>query len=111
MDDAGAALAASGDVYGFTGAVIDVPADNLEKDYSAVGYIRIGDQIIYSAQYATRNIAEVAEAAYADRADAQSAEYGNAIAANSAHAIAGTATYSPYTEAQLALIKALRPAE
>ena len=91
--------------YVFAGAVINIPESNLDKTYCAVGYIKIGDDIYYSATYAERSVADVAEAAYADRAEAQSGEYTNAIAANSSVAIGDTASYSPYTDAQLSELK------
>lgn len=92
--------------YVFAGSIINIPESNLDKTYCAVGYIKIGDDIYYSATYAERSVADVSEAAYADRAEAQSGEYTNAIAANSSVAIGDTASYSPYTEAQLTELKA-----
>ncbi len=105
VNDMGAIVEKDGE-YVFAGAVINIPESNLDKTYCAVGYIKIGDDIYYSATYAERSVADVAEAAYSDRADAQSGEYTNAIAANSSVAIGDTASYSPYTEAQLTELKA-----
>ena len=92
--------------YVFAGSIINIPESNIDKTYCAVGYVKIGEDIYYSATYAERSVADVAEAAYADRAEAQSGEYTNAIAANSAVAIDAKASYSPYTEAQLTELKA-----
>lgn len=92
--------------YVFEGSVVNIPESKLDKVYCAIGYVKIGEEIYYSATYAERSVADVAEAAYSDRADAQSGEYTNAIAANSSVAIGDTASYSPYTEAQLTELKA-----
>lgn len=92
--------------YIFEGAIVNIPESKLDTTYCAIGYVKIGDNIYYSATYAERSVADVAEAAYADRAEAQSGEYTNAIAANSSVAIGDAASYSPYTEAQLTELKA-----
>ena len=92
--------------YVFEGAIVNIPESKLDTTYCAIGYVKIGDNIYYSATYAERSVADVAEAAYADRAEAQSGEYTNAIAANSSVAIGDAASYSPYTEAQLTELKA-----
>ena len=92
--------------YVFAGSIINIPESNIDKTYCAVGYVKIGEDIYYSATYAERSVADVSEAAYADRAEAQSGEYTNAIAASSSVAIGDTASYSPYTEAQLTELKA-----
>ena len=91
--------------YVFAGTVVNIPESKLGKVYCAIGYVKIGEDIYYSATYAERSVADVAEAAYADRAEAEGGEYTNAIAANSAIAIDAKASYSPYTEAQLAELK------
>jgi hypothetical protein len=92
--------------FGFEGSVVNIPESKLDKVYCAIGYVKIGEEIYYSATYAERSVADVSEAAYADRAEAQSGEYTNAIAANSSVAIGDAASYSPYTEAQLTELKA-----
>ena len=104
IDDAGT-LAEEDGRYVFSGAVINIPEANFEKTYCAIGYIQIGDAVYYSVEYAQRSVSDVAEAAYADRVDAQTEGYANAIAADSAEAIDGKVSYSPYTEAQLAELK------
>lgn len=90
------------DYYYFCGSITDI--NYYDWDYSAIGYIKIGDATVYSGQYATRNIKYVANAAYNDRSDTQIGIYKYEIAANSDYAIDGKATYSPYTENELALI-------
>ena len=91
--------------YVFEGSVVNIPESKLDKVYCAIGYVKIGEEIYYSATYAERSVADVSEAAYADRAEAQSGEYTNAIAATSAVAIDSKTSYSPYTEAQLTELK------
>ena len=105
IDDTGT-LAEEDGRYVFSGAVVNIPEANFEKTYCAIGYIQIGDAVYYSVEYAQRSVSDVAEAAYADRVDAQTEGYANAIAADSAEAIDGKVSYSPYTEAQLADLKA-----
>ena len=90
------------DYYYFCGSITNITY--CDWDYSAIGYIKIGDATVYSGQYATRNIEYVANAAYNDRSDTQIGIYKYEIAANSDYAIDGKATYSPYTENELALI-------
>ena len=107
INDTGVNMTSDGNNYNFSGAVINVEAKNYSREYCAVGYLKIGDVIVYSANYATRSIADVAESAYEDRADAQSAIYANIIAANSTHAINAADSYSAYTEAQLTVLKSL----
>lgn len=105
INDAGTLSEKDGN-YVFNGAVINIPDDKIEKDYCAVGYIKIGDAVYYSAEYATRSVSDVAEAAYLDRSDVQTGEYVNPVATNSENAIDAKASYSPYTELQLADLKA-----
>ena len=52
--------------YYFCGSITDINKDNYEWDYSAIGYVTINETEVYSRQYATRNIAYVANAAYND---------------------------------------------
>lgn len=52
--------------YYFCGSITGIKADNYQWDYSAIGYISIGEIEIYSTEYATRNIAYVANAALND---------------------------------------------
>lgn len=107
IKDAGSSMVVDGDSYVFSGSVLDIASKNYSREYSAIGYLKIGDVIVYSGDYVTRNVADVAEAAYTDRAPNSSAEYGNQISASSANAINATESYSAYTEAQLTVIKSL----
>ena len=54
--------------YYFCGSVTGIGQDNYEWDYSAIGYVTINGNTVYSGQYATRNIAYVANAAVNDTA-------------------------------------------
>ena len=92
--------------YYFRNSIVKISEDNYDTDYAAIGYIQFGETIIYSANYTVRNVEQVATAAYADRADASADGYENSISASSAVAIDSKATYSPYTEAQLTILKA-----
>ena len=107
IKDAGSSMVVDGDSYVFSGSVLDIASKNYSREYSAIGYLKIGDVIVYSGNYVTRSVADVAEAAYTDRAPNSSAEYGNQISASSANAINATESYSAYTEAQLTVIKSL----
>lgn len=107
IKDAGSSMVVDGDSYVFSGSVLDIASKNYSREYSAIGYLKIGDVIVYSGDYVTRNVADVAEAAYTDRAPNSSTEYGNQISASSANAINATESYSAYTEAQLTVIKSL----
>ncbi|MBR4014421.1 MAG: hypothetical protein IKJ00_09040, partial [Clostridia bacterium] len=82
--------------YYFCGSITDIKEANYDWDYSAIGYVTINDDIVYSGQYATRSIAYVANAAYYDRSDTPNDTYKYAIPANSEYAISEVASYSPY---------------
>ena len=82
--------------YYFCGSITDIKEANYDWDYSAIGYVTINDDIVYSGQYATRSIAYVANAAYYDRSDTPNDTYKYAIPANSEYAIGEVASYSPY---------------
>ena len=90
----------------FRNSIVNISKADYDTDYAAIGYIQFGETIIYSANYTIRNVEQVATAAYADRADASADGYANSISASSAVAIDSKATYSPYTEAQLTILKA-----
>ncbi len=97
--------ATDSEAYHFRGAIVNVAKDNLDDGFSAIGYVKLGEDIVYSAYYTTVSIAEISKTAYEDRADAVDANYTQTIAANSECAIGAVVTYSPYTEAQLKTIK------
>ena len=52
--------------YYFCGSITGIKAENYKWDYSAIGYISINGVEVYSVDYATRNIAYVANAAVND---------------------------------------------
>ena len=91
--------------YYFCGSITGIKEANYDWNYSAIGYIKIGDATVYSGEYATRNIQYVATAAYNDRQAAANDTYKYEIAAESEYAIDGVASYSPYSTAELQRIK------
>ena len=52
--------------YFFCGSLTGIKSANYDWDYSAIGYVTIGENTVYSANYTTRNAAYVANAAYTD---------------------------------------------
>ena len=52
--------------YFFCGSLTGIKSANYDWDYSAIGYVTIGETTVYSANYTTRNAAYVANAAYTD---------------------------------------------
>ena len=97
--------ATDADAYHFRGSLVNVAKNNLADSFSAIGYVKLGDDIVYSGYYTTVSIAEISEMAYEDRAESADTTYTQTIAANSEVAIGAVVTYSPYTEAQLTTLK------
>ena len=97
--------ATDADAYHFRGALVNISNENLAEDFSAIGYVKLGEDIVYSGYYTTVSIAEISKMAYEDRADAADTTYAQSIAANSEVAIGAVVTYSPYTEVQLKALK------
>lgn len=97
--------ATDADAYHFRGALVNIAKDNVAEDFSAIGYVKLGDDIVYSGYYTTVSIAEISEMAYEDRAEAADTTHTQSIAANSEVAIGAVVTYSPYTEVQLKALK------
>ena len=54
--------------YYFCGSITGIKAANYDWDYSAIGYVTINGDTVYSTQYATRNIKYVAGEAVKDAA-------------------------------------------
>ena len=54
--------------YYFCGSITGIKAANYDWDYSAVGYVTINGETVYSTQYATRNIKFIAGEAIKDAA-------------------------------------------
>ena len=54
--------------YFFCGSITGIKAANYDWDYSAIGYVTINGNAVYSANYTTRNAAYVANAALKDTA-------------------------------------------
>lgn len=93
----------SEDYYYFCGSITGIKADNYEWEYSAIGYVTIGEDTVYSGQYATRSIAYVANAAYYDRSATSSSVYTEDVS-DTEYNVEGK-PYSPYTYEQLKAIK------
>ena len=62
--------------YYFCGSITGIKPVNYDWDYSALGYITINGDTVYSTQYATRNIKFIAEAALEDSAGYTETELG-----------------------------------
>ena len=54
--------------YYFCGSITGIKPVNYDWDYSAVGYVTINRETVYSTQYATRNIKFIAGEAIKDAA-------------------------------------------
>jgi hypothetical protein len=61
--------------YYFHGSIANIKAQNYKWDYSAIGYVTVGEATIYSSQYATRNLEYVVNAAKNDPASYTADEY------------------------------------
>jgi metal-dependent hydrolase (beta-lactamase superfamily II) len=92
----------------FAGSIANIKAANLNRDFTAVGYIAYFDgeawNYIYSDTEGTRNVSDVAYAAYTDIAFEEAAGYTNEIV-GAGDTLKGA--YSPYTEVQRAVLRAL----
>ena len=97
----------SGDVFfegtSFRGSIVGIKSDNFDMDYSAIGFAKIGNVTVWSTTYSTRNIKEIADAAYNDRSATQGGDYKNVI--TKAELVIADKPYSPYTESQLGILK------
>ena len=92
----------------YTGSITDIIAKNLDRDFSARGYIAYTDSentlhYVYSASIATRNATEVAEAALAALSDTQEGAYQYPVT------VGDTVKYSRYDEAQRDTLEKLNP--
>ena len=87
----------------FRGSIVGIKSDNFDMDYSAIGFAKIGNVTVWSTTYSTRNIKEIADAAYNDRSATQVGDYKNEI--TKAELVIVDKPYSPYTEAQLGILK------
>ena len=86
--------------YYFCGSITGIKEGNYGWDYSAIGYVSINGTEVYSADYATKNIAYIANLAYNDRQATQSTTYKYEIAADSEYAIGNKVSYSPYSPSE-----------
>ena len=92
----------------YAGSIVDMNPKNLDRDFSAVGYIKVTDNndkvtYYYSNTVATRNVSDVAEAAFFDVKATSQAEYVHEVTVEDDIA---KGFYSPYTKGQRAIIKA-----
>ena len=83
--------------YYFCGSITGIKEENHGWDYSAIGYVSVGEETFYSSDYVTSNISHIANLAYNDRQATQSTTYKYEIVANSEYAIDNKVSYSPYS--------------
>ena len=62
-----------------------------DRNFCAIGYVQIGDEILYSSTYATRNIQTIASNAITDTRATEQDGYTNEISSG---------VWSPYTKEQ-----------
>lgn len=91
----------AGDYYQVNCAIVNILAENYDRAFSAIMYVKVTDGATTTYTYSaydetdnTRTVKYVAEAAYEDLAEEESDDYANPV-------VVGDVTYySPYTEAQ-----------
>ena len=93
----------------YAGSIVNINEKNLDRDFSAVGYIKYIDEegnqkCYYSDVTATRNVSDVAEAAYFDIKATEQTGYLNLVTVDG-DPVKGF--YSPYTKGQRSILKAL----
>jgi hypothetical protein len=92
----------------FAGSIANIKTANLNRDFTAVGYIAYFDGEAWNYSYSTtaaeKNVSDVAYAAYTDIAFEEAAGYTNEIV-GAGDTLKGA--YSPYTEVQRAVLRAL----
>ena len=90
----------------YAGSITNIKQRNLGRNFAAVGYIAVDDggemNYYYTETAVSRNVDYVASAALADTSETQAGDYQYVVDANAA-----TPVYSPYTEAQRAILAAL----
>ena len=74
------------------GSIANIKEANYDVEFAAIAYVYANGTYTYSNVYATRSIAEIAEAAFADTSTTQTAVYN--------YEIGTTGIYSPYTTDQ-----------
>ena len=95
----------------YAGSIVNISEKNLERDFSAVGYIKLTDEAgnvtyYYSNVTSTRKVSDVAEEAYFDFKTTSQAEYTNLVTADNDIA---KGFYSPYTPGQRRILRSLIP--
>jgi hypothetical protein len=95
--------------YVYAGSIVNINKGNLGRDFTAVGYIKLTDDngnvsYIYSESTATRNVDEVAEAAFFDVKSEAANGYSYKITSTN-DVLRGF--YSPYTDSQRAKLVSL----
>jgi len=90
------------DYNDYAGSIVKIKKANLDRDFSAVGYIKIveGNNVRYeySESIAVRNVSEIADAALEDTNDEYVTGYENKVSEG---------VYSPYTAAQREILESL----
>jgi hypothetical protein len=100
-----------GGVAVYAGSIVNIREGNLERDFVAVGYLKLTDNngavtYYYSENMAERNVSEVASAAFFDIKTTEQSGYRRLITADN-DIMKGS--YSPYTTAQREILASLIP--
>lgn len=96
---AGSPYRTENDTVWYAGSVANILENHYDLNYAAVGYITVNGHTYYAPQYTVRNVCEVANAALADLSQTATEEYAYAVV------IGDRRFYSPYTEAQRAILR------
>jgi hypothetical protein len=80
------------------GSITNIKDGNLDRNFSAIAYVKYGDTIIYSGTYATRNISYIADLAVNDTKAQAEEGYMNKIS---------DGVYSPYTVKQYEILQGM----
>ena len=93
----------------YAGSIVNISEKNLDRDFSAVGYIKVTDNggkvtYYYSQTTTTRNVSDVAEDAYGDISKTKQTGYSNLVTVDDDIA---KGFYSPYTKGQRKILKEL----
>ena len=47
----------------YAGSLANIKTTNLDRDFAGIGYVQVGDMVIYSSDYTVRSVAQVAQSA------------------------------------------------
>ena len=59
----------------YAGSIVNIKEENLDRDFTAVGYVKVNDTYYYSEASCVRNVCDIAIAAYDDVKATADAEY------------------------------------